>query len=216
MDWQSLYEKYVFDPLDLNSTKLPDASTTALPSPHPKGFATALDPITGAPQCGTSVDDTELSPSMGWTAGGVVSTLSDMKTWAQALATGSLISDTSKKAQWKTTPIPGDNSAWQGYGLGAMQLGPMRGHDGDVPGFISAMLSDPKSGLTVVVVLNDSTAGSVLARSLALELTAIAAKAPAAKGEKAPSLTLPWSPEQSAAAVKAASPCQQPPATPAS
>ena len=55
----------------------------------------------------------------------------------------------------------------------------MRGGAGAIPGFLSATLSDPESGLTVVVMVNDSSAGAEFALALAQRLAAIAAEAPA-------------------------------------
>jgi D-alanyl-D-alanine carboxypeptidase len=210
--WDALYQQYVFGPLGMSQTSFPSSGTLALPSPSPAGYATALDPNTGADQCGTVVDDTKQSNSSGWTAGGVVSTLSDMKTYVQALATGALVSKASSEDQWKTVQLSGTAPTWQGYGLGVMQYGPLRGHDGEVPGTISAMMSDPKSGLTVVVMLNNSTSGGNLAQLLGLELSSIASKAAPASGKKAPVIALPWSQDQVAQAMAASAKCQPAPA----
>ncbi|WP_308466659.1 serine hydrolase domain-containing protein [Rathayibacter soli] len=192
--WSDLYQDYVWGPLGLKNTSLPNAGVTALPSPHPQGYATALNPG-GQPVCETVVDDTQLSPSMGWTAGGVVSTLNDLKTYVQALAAGTLVSPASAKEQWTTMPLSSTSPTWQGYGMGVITLGPMRGHDGEIPGFISSMMSDPKSGLTVVVMLNNSTLGGGFAQLLGMQLASIASKVPATTG-KAPVIALPWSSDQ--------------------
>jgi D-alanyl-D-alanine carboxypeptidase len=214
-DWTDLYQQYIFGPLSMDHTSLPSDSDLSLPSPSAPGYATPLDAVTGATQCGSTVDVTKLSPSMGWTAGGVVSDLSDMKNWAQALATGALLSQSSSDAQWKTVPLSSTSPTWQGYGLGVMQYGPLRGHDGEVPGYISAMLSDPKSGLTIVVMLNNSTSSGNLAQLLGLQLASIASKAPPSAGHKAPVIALPWSQDQVAQALAAGAACQaQPPAAP--
>ncbi|TAM70452.1 MAG: class A beta-lactamase-related serine hydrolase [Microbacteriaceae bacterium] len=193
--WSDLYHEYVWGPLGLKHTSLPDSGALSLPSPHPDGYASALD-ASGQPICGTVLNDTRLSPSIGWTAGGVVSTLDDLKTYVQALAAGTLISASSSTAQWRTVPLSGSAPTWQGYGLGVVTLGPMRGHDGEIPGFISAMLTEPKSGLTIVVMLNNSTVGGGFAQLLGMQLASIASKAPAASGSTAPVIALPWSAEQ--------------------
>ncbi|MDQ1588675.1 MAG: D-alanyl-D-alanine carboxypeptidase [Microbacteriaceae bacterium] len=206
-----LYRSYIFNRLGMSETSLPATGDHAIPQPHPLGYATALD-AAGAPLCGTLVDETLLSPSVGGAAGGAVSSLSDMKTYVEALATGALVSKKSSAAQWTTIPLGGDVPSWEGYGLGVMQFGPLRGYDGEIPGFISAMVTDPKTGLTVVVVLNNSTSGRQFARTLALQLASIASKAPARTGS-APVIALPWSAQQAADGLKGMAVC--PPATPA-
>lgn len=204
--WSQLYSKYVFEPLGLSQTSFPTQATT-LPSPAPDGYATALDPATGAPQCGSVIDESKHSPSATWTTGGVVSTVGDLGVFAKALATGSLLSEKTRAAQVRSVGLPVPDSSWQRYGLGEVQLGPLRGHDGQTPGFITAMLSDPGSGLTVVVMLNNSTSPGSFAQALAMQLASIAAKAPATAGHKAPSIALPWSAEQAAASLAALAVC---------
>ena len=212
-DWPSLYQQYIFDPLGMKDTSFPASTDLQIPGPHPHGYATALDQAS-QPVCETVRDETRLSNSMGWVANGVVSTITDMKAWAQALAEGSLLSEKSAKAQWSTVPQGENSAAWRGYGLGAQQAGPLRGHGGTIPGFISATFADPSSGLTVVVMLNNSNSGDGFARTLGLRLASIASKAPPAGSEEAPTLQLPWSEEQTVATMQAAAICQ-PAAAPA-
>jgi D-alanyl-D-alanine carboxypeptidase len=87
----------------------------------------------------------------------------------------------------------------------------MIGQHGWTPGYATAAYSDPTTGFTVAVVLNDSTAGAVFAQQLSWELAAIASKAPAASGETAPEFGLPFTAEQyHAATAEAALPCIPP------
>lgn len=212
-DWQTLYRDEVFSPLGMSSSTLPEA--TGIPGSDLHGYATALDEVTGDPRCGTLMDDTAMAPSSAWTAKGVVSNLGDLKTFAQSFATASLLQGETKKAAWKTVPLGTDVAAWQQYGMGGVQLGPMRGHDGSVPGFITSMLSDPDSGLTVVVMLNNSTSGAAYAQSLAMELTAIAAAFAPAEGRKAPGISLPWKADDAKAALQQLATCRPADAGPA-
>jgi D-alanyl-D-alanine carboxypeptidase len=189
--WQQLYQNDVFGPLGMSSTSLPSGNT--IPGADGlHGYATPLDEDTGAAQCGSVADVTTMSPSGLWTSSGVVSTLGDLKTFAQSFASSSLLSGTAKKDAWKTVVLGTDSPSWQTYGMGGLQLGPMRGQDGMAPGFITSVLSDPTSGLTVVVMLNDSTSGAAYAQALAMKVAAIAADFPAQKGKKAPKIALPW------------------------
>lgn len=197
--WDWLYRHYIFDPLGMSDTSFPDSNDLTIPGAHPHGYVS----LGG---CADVRDTTEMTNSVAGVAGGVVSTLDDLKTWAQALASERLLTPESADAQWTTVPAGAAAPAWQGYGLGVWQLGTLRGSAGAIPGFLSAALADPATGLTVVVMLNNSTAGAGLARSLAQELAAIASKTPTADGQPAPTVGLPWSVEQAGAGVGAA-PC---------
>lgn len=212
-DWPTLYQKYIIDPLHLDATTYPGAAQLEIRGSHPHGYATARQP-NGTLICGTVEDVTELSPSMAGVSGGVISTLADMKTWSEALAGGTLLTPETKKKQWATVSMGKNAPSWLGYGLGAAQIGPFRGESGAIPGFSSAMLSDPVSGLTVVVMLNNSSSGAALAQHLAQRLASIASKLPATKGESAPLIEVPWSESQMVQAMQKEAVCQKP-ATPA-
>ena len=205
-DWATLYRRYVFDPLGLTNTSYPGARELGLPGAHPHGWTAAPD-AAGRPDCSRMLDITRLSPSIAGVAGGAVSTLGDLRAWSQALAVGTLLEPATAREQWTTVPEAG-KPYWRRYGLGAEQVGPMRGSAGEIPGYLTATLTDPMSGLTVVVMVNDSTAGSEFVLDLARRLTAIAAQAPAEGDEQAVQpLTLPWSAEDAAAAMRATAVC---------
>lgn len=209
-DWPTLYRQHIFEPLGMDDTSFPGSGQVDLPNPHPHGYSPALTPA-GQAVCETVRDETRLSPSMGWVAGGAVSTVPDLRIWVEALAEGRLLSEESATNQWATVPIQGARD-WQAFGLGAQQIGPFRGDSGTIPGFLSAMLSDPASGLTVVVMLNNSHGGSSLAQALAQRLASIASTAPAMTGETAPVIELPWTEEEMVAAIQATPVCPPPPA----
>ena len=73
--------------------------------------------------------------------------------------------------------------------------------------FITAMLSDPTSGLTVIVMLNNSTSSAAFAQALAMELTAIASTFKAATGQKAPRIALPWTTDDAKASLRQLATC---------
>jgi len=201
--WQDLYSHYIFDKLGMTSSSFPGPSQLTVPGPHPAGYSVGIDPA-GAVVCEPMRDVTQLSPSMGWTASGVVSNVPDLKSYVQALASGSLVSEKSAKAQ--ATGIP-NGSDWQKYGLGVQILGPLRGSAGAMPGYMSAMYSDPSSGLTIVVALNNSTPGPAFAQYLAQRLASIVSKVPAkVKGAKVVA-GLPWSEAQMTEAIGKTVPC---------
>ncbi|WP_411720644.1 serine hydrolase domain-containing protein [Mycetocola sp.] len=206
-NWKALYERYVFDPLNMADSLFPDPSTLEIADPFVPGWE-YLRAAGGTLACDAPKDETLLSTSLAFTAGGVVSSLADMQRYAQSFATGALLSDELREKAWETVPLNVDAPAWQSFGPGGVQMGPMRGQAGYIPGHISAMLSDPETGLTVVVLLNNSTAGSGFAQTLAMKLAAIAAKAQPAEGEKLPLVGLPWSEEQMTERLAASAVCQ--------
>jgi len=199
-DWPTLYHRYVFDRLGLTDTEYPGPKELDLPGAHPHGWAAAPD-AAGQPDCARMLDLTRLSPSIAGVAGGAVSTLSDLKTWSQALAAGTLLDADTVSEQWTTVPQPG-MPYWRRYGLGAEQVGPMRGAAGEIPGYLSATLTDPESGMTVVVMVNDSSAGAEFVFDLARRLAAIAAAAPAGASAPARPLSLPWTADDAAALMR--------------
>ena len=205
-DWPWLYRHYVFEPLGMEDTNLPMLGEAEIPKPSPRGYAAALDPA-GNARCASMLDVTVLSPSVGGVAAGAISTLSDMKIWSQALASGSLLSEESTDAQWAPVLAGSGAPSWRQHGFGAEQFGPLLGQSGEIPGFISAAMSDPASGLTVVVAFNNSTSGRGFAEAVARRLAAVAGAASASGEMPAPRLDLPWTEDQVAAEIQAAAVC---------
>jgi len=201
--WQQLYKDYIFDKLHMTASVLPESGQLTVPGPHPTGYSAGVD-AAGATVCDPMRDVSKLSPSQGWTSAGVVSNLTDLKAFGQALGSGSLLSEKSKKAQLDAVV---NGASWQSYGLGVQLLGPLRGSTGAVPGYVSAVFSDPSSGLTIVVALNNSTPGAGFAQLLAQRLASIASKLPVEqKGAKAVA-SLPWSEQQMIDALAKSAPC---------
>jgi D-alanyl-D-alanine carboxypeptidase len=145
--------KNVINPLGLTQTSLP-APTAAEPQPTkmPSPFAHGYNRYLGFP-----TDTTGFNARIGWTMGGIVSTVGDLATWGHALGTGALISPATfaERSQFCAA------GAWTfggptkfGYGLGLMQLGNWIGHDGSVPGFSSMTFYEPKTGAEITGVEN--------------------------------------------------------------
>lgn len=208
--WPDLYQKYIFDPLGLEETSYPDAETLTIPEPHPKGYAYELG-AKNAVQCESLLDDTDLSPSMYGVAGGVISTLDDSKQLIETVARGELLNPETATAQWETVPLTDKSPDWHGYGLGVETFGPMRGSLGVIPGFLSAMFSDPESGLTVVVMVNNSAAGTDFIKFLGQQLISIAADAPVSVSGAAAAPELPWAEEDVAGSLEKLAVCQPEP-----
>lgn len=203
--WSQLADQYVFGPLGLDRTSLPSPTDTELEQGL-GAYSAAVAP-NGAVDCAVLRDDTAQSSSMGWAAAGAVSDLDDVRRLSAAFATGALLDEGTARKQWNAIPLGGDAPAWQSWGLGGAQYGPMRGLAGESAGALTAAFTDPKSGLTVVVALNNSTSGADFAREAAFALASIASKAPATAGHEQPLVELPWSLEQATTNMRALAKC---------
>lgn len=212
MSASELIAEYVTDPLDLPNTSLPGVAA-APPSSGPVVNGYYLNPVEGGYDCAAPVDITVLSSSSGFTDSGAVSTIDDLGRYVQAEAKQVLRTKETPDRFAAPLPMSPDAPSWyQGTG-GAILVGSMIGQGGWTPGYATAAYSDPATGFTVAVVLNDSTAGAAFAQWLSWELAAIASKAPAADGQTAPEFGLPFTAEQYHQMIADnALPCVAPPA----
>ncbi|MFD0789862.1 serine hydrolase domain-containing protein [Microbacterium insulae] len=196
-----LIDEYVAEPLGLDRTRLGalpgDAVLDGLYAPPVDG---------GKRNCLEPSVVTDVSPTTAFTDSGVVSDIHDLGRYAQALAVGALHPDVDDRF---ADPKPAGPRApsWYTVDGGTRQAGPLIGQFGAVPGYTSAAFSDPETGLTVAVVLNNSAGGAGFGAYLAWELAAIASKAPAADGATAPQSGLPWTAEQYHAVIADAAIC---------
>jgi D-alanyl-D-alanine carboxypeptidase len=193
-DAADLYATYVTRPLGLSATELPDPAP-ADPGGDPLHGYESVRGADGAVACAAPTDVTDLSSSVGFTDSGVVTTLDDAKTYTQALAAGSLLPSGVDRFASAVGPAA-DSPSWLSVGGGAYRAGSLVGEFGSTPGYLTAAFADPTTGLTVVVVLNNSAASGQLAGYLAWQLAAIASKAAAAPGRDAVDAGLPWTAQQ--------------------
>jgi D-alanyl-D-alanine carboxypeptidase len=137
-------EKRVFQPLGLEHTFFP--TDNAFPQPHAQGYTQqTLD--------GSEAVATDWDPSWGWAAGAMISTLDDLRTWARALATGTLLKPDTQAQRLQTVSPPGF-APNVGYGLGIFNAEGWIGHNGSLPGYQSLTLYLPQEKSTLVVLLN--------------------------------------------------------------
>ena len=155
----------ILDPLGMTQTTLP--MDTTLPVPFARGYAfePELADAPGATPAGRPVatpgagaglvDVTALSPSIAWSAGGIVSTVADLSIFLRALVDGDLISGGMQRERLTFGPVaPGLPASEVGYGLGVTRYGGVIGHGGSIPGYQSFAGYDPGKGETVIVVVN--------------------------------------------------------------
>lgn len=139
-------QRRIFEPLGMTSSSFP--LTAWMPEPAMHGyFAENLgDPL---------IDVTRSNPGFPWTAGAVISTLADLRTWSVALAEGTLLTPETQQARLQTRPFQGTPVA-VGYGLGVLTFNGLIGHNGGIAGYSSWMLHDPDTSATLVIVVNRS------------------------------------------------------------
>ena len=144
-------QQRIFTPLGMSHTQLPPRPVATLPTPFAQGYAfdTMLSASAGAQKKLLNV--TGWNPSWGWTAGSAISALPDMQIWAQALATGKLLSPAMHKEQitWSSTIAEKVR-----YSLGIADFAGFIGHNGQIPGYQAFMGYRPETKQTIVVLTN--------------------------------------------------------------
>jgi len=135
------YRTRIYEPLGMTSTFLDCYEEPVIDVVH--GYTRSGD---------TTTDVTELHESVGWSAGGLVSTASDLIAFARGLFGGELFDDP-KSLVAMTTPAPGSS-----YGLGITLQKEYMGHAGYITGFRSVLNYSPEFNTVVVMVYNHDSA----------------------------------------------------------
>ncbi|CAM5425700.1 D-aminopeptidase [Streptomyces avidinii] len=153
-DLSAAVQQRIARPLGLRRTLLP-TSGNGLSAPFAHGYGLGGVGPTQAP---TAADDaTALPASCLWAHGAMVSTLSDMRLWSRALATGALLEpEVWAEAQKNTVPFvfagnyngPG---TWR-YGLGFVESGGFIGGEGSFAGYESSTMYSPARQTAIEVV----------------------------------------------------------------
>ncbi len=155
-DVSSAIQQRIAGPLGLHRTFLP-TSGNGLSMPFTHGYGTGGVPSTQAP--GVASDDATFQPqSCLGASGGMVSTLSDLRVWSQALGTGALL----EPAVWEEAnrgphPVISFADHYQGPGhwfqrLGFIESGGFIGKEGSLPGYESITMYSPSRQTTIQVV----------------------------------------------------------------
>ncbi|MGW7287335.1 serine hydrolase domain-containing protein [Streptomyces sp. NPDC054847] len=153
-DLSTAVQQRIARPLGLHRTLLP-TSGNGLSKPFTHGYG--LGDV-GPTQAPTAADDaTAIPASCLWAHGAMVSTLSDMRIWSRAMATGALL----KPAVWAEAtknPIPfvftgnyNGPGKWR-YGLGFVESGGFIGGEGSFAGYESTTMYSPKLQTVIEVV----------------------------------------------------------------
>jgi D-alanyl-D-alanine carboxypeptidase len=145
-----LIKTEILDPLRMTHTSYP--STAALPRPFSHGYI---------PQPNFPLRDiTSTNPAFAAGAGAMISTLADLKIWAKALATGSLLSPALRAAQRQTRVLSKSRTVTLSYGLGLTDINGLLGHDGAIDGYGSTMLYLPSRRATIIMLGNNNDFGT--------------------------------------------------------
>jgi D-alanyl-D-alanine carboxypeptidase len=134
---------HILTPLKLSHTSFP--TDNAFPEPHAQGYT--LD------EADKEINATDWNPSWGWAAGAMISTLDDMRTWAGALASGTLLSPQTQRQRLETVNAPG-LPPQDGYGLGIFDLAGWVGHNGSLPGYQTVVVHLEEKQTTLVIMTN--------------------------------------------------------------
>jgi D-alanyl-D-alanine carboxypeptidase len=86
-------------------------------------------------------------------AGAMVSTLDDERVWAEALATGSLLTPATQAERMQGAPLQ-KGPPYDLYALGIGETNGWWGHNGEGFGFTAAVFHNNQSGATIVVFMN--------------------------------------------------------------
>jgi len=98
------------------------------------------------------------NPQLEWTGGGLVTTVSDLTSWARQLFGGAVLKPATKKRMLTPAPFPTTLAEKAGYGLGTF-IGENNGiaycgHSGFVPGFLTILQYLPRCGSALALQVN--------------------------------------------------------------
>ncbi|MFD6228749.1 serine hydrolase domain-containing protein [Streptomyces sp. NPDC060232] len=158
--YETLLRELVYRPLGLTATTLPQGY--GLPEPFLHGYQ--IDPQEGP------VDVSEaVSASGAWAAGGIVSTPEDLTAFIRGYAGGALISDRTRRQQFRFIPgalsqPPGPGRTEAGLALYryTTRCGTVYGHTGNTPGYtqLAAATADGSRSLTFTITTQTSLTGN--------------------------------------------------------
>ncbi len=130
-------------PLRLKNTTFPTTNPD-MPLPFTHGYA--LDP-----QKNWTDVTVNLSPSISWAAGVMISDLADMKTCVIAYVTGATNSAATQKERLACLPTGGYELS---FGLGIGCSNGWYGYTGGIPGYNTAAYYFPAQGATIIALVN--------------------------------------------------------------
>lgn len=151
----------VFGPAGLHQTSFPTSGL--LPTPYTHGYTETPD--------GRIVDTSLWNPSWTNTAGALVSTYTDLATWAAVLGRGTLL-----RPDTQAQRLSGGSVVAPGltYAFAIFDENGWLGHDGNIPGYTTVAVYLPERDATLVVIVNSDVPLTNSAEQLAKTVTSIA------------------------------------------
>ncbi|WP_188299512.1 serine hydrolase domain-containing protein [Streptomyces sp. CBMA156] len=145
----------ILRPLGLESTYFP-GTATGIRGQHAHGYMTVVEGP--GPQDVSDRDVTEASVSWANSAGELISTLSDLNRFEQALLGGRLLKPELLREMTTTIPIevngqPTGLSYGLGLAKGQLSCGPIVGHDGGVSGYATQLWSSGDRQVAISVTM---------------------------------------------------------------
>jgi D-alanyl-D-alanine carboxypeptidase len=144
-------KRHILKPERLMHTSFPTGAE--FPVPHAQGYTnnTVKCLVSGGRACRKIVNATNWSPSWGWAAAAMISTLGDLHRWARDVATGKLLTPASRQQRLRFNAT---GVRHVGYGLALSNSNGWIGHNGGVPGYQSLTIYLPSARATVVALIN--------------------------------------------------------------
>ncbi|MEU7825861.1 serine hydrolase domain-containing protein [Catellatospora sp. NPDC049133] len=135
------FQQHLFDPLRLTRTSYP--SSGKLPSPYAHGYTLGPD--------GEETDASLWNPVWAGAAGAMVSTVADLRTWALALAKGTLLTPQLQRVRLEQVDRTGLGAL---YRFAVFEVAGWWGHNGSIPGYSTVVVAIPERNATLVVLAN--------------------------------------------------------------
>src|SRR5690625_275263 len=143
---REVIEERIIDELGLGDTVYPESDEDWV-TPHAQGY----QPADGA------VSESFNNFSSMAASGAMISTTTDMTVWAEALATGELISPQLQEERLEGAPLS-EGPEYDDYALGIGSLEGWWGHTGEGLGFTALAMYDLEADSSVVIFMNISDA----------------------------------------------------------
>jgi D-alanyl-D-alanine carboxypeptidase len=135
--------KRLLQPMALNATTFPDDSS--MPAPYSHGY----DAKPKGPWYDVTVD---ISPSITWAAGAMISTVPDMRRWVKSYVLGTMNSKAMQRARLRCLPTGIGKDLDFGLGIGCSSG--WYGYTGGLPGYNTAAYYLPSRDITVIAFVN--------------------------------------------------------------
>ncbi len=140
---QDEYENRIIKKLKLKHTYFPSDNT--IQGKYSHGYMV---------EDGKLVDWTDQNVSWAWSAGGMISNMYDMKKYIKAISDGTFLSPKIQEARLNDWVAMSTKAKDFKYGLGVFTYKGFVGHNGGLPGFVNLAMYNPKTGATILFMLN--------------------------------------------------------------